>query len=161
MTRSRKALTLFGAIALIVVVSWVLVAGAVYALGGVMTVEVEDHHSGRDLRLPLPMALLEIASIPIGAAHRSVSGPLVLTTDGVHVGLSELSELGPILVELLEELDQIPDVTLVEVWDGREHVRISKVGSKLRVEVTERDKSIQFSVPTRSVARIADRLVGG
>lgn len=156
MTRTHKLLMVAGALAVTVVAGWLFVIAAAYALGGVMTVEVVEPSTGRDLYLPVPMALLDLAvvSIPSPAIHSAGLG--ALRVDGMGV---DLGELGPVLLGLLEELDRMPDATLVEVVDGRSSVRIGKSGSKLLVEVDEPGRSLDFAVPTRGVLRLADRLI--
>ena len=60
--------------------------------------------------------------------------------------------------ELLEVLEDCPDVTFVEVEDDSDWVRVSKKRGKLIVEVEESATSIRISIPTRSIARTVNRL---
>lgn len=149
-----------GAVAATLAVGWVMVLGTAYAWAarsGVVTVSVHDRSEGVHIWLPVPMALVDVAlaTTAVPAVHAAGLGHL--SVDGVDV---DLGELGPMVVDLLEELESIPDATLVEVVDGRDHVKVIKVGNKLLVEVDEPDASIRISIPTHAVARIAGRVLG-
>jgi hypothetical protein len=129
----------------------VVLIGAVYAWGGVMTVSVEDRDENFSLYLPMPVAVVDAA---------------VATTDWVldeeellqlHADL-DLGEWAPMVREMLEVLDDCPDATLVEVEDGDVWVRVRKKRGKLVVEVEEPSISIKVSVPTRSIRRTVSRL---
>ena len=151
MASARKVLTYIAAFFGVIILSWVLLIGAVYAWGGVMTVSVEDRDENFSLYLPMPVAVLDAA---------------VATTDWVldeeellqiHADL-DLGEWGPMVRELLEELDDCPDFTLVEVKEDDVWVRVRKKRGKLVVEVEEPSTSIKVSVPTRSIRRTVSRL---
>ena len=151
MASVRKVLTYIAAFFGVIILSWVLLIGAVYAWGGVMTVSVEDRDENFSLYLPMPVAVLDAA---------------VATTDWVldeeellqiHADL-DLGEWGPMVRELLEELDDCPDFTLVEVKEDDVWVRVRKKRGKLVVEVEEPSTSIKVSVPTRTIRRTVSRL---
>jgi hypothetical protein len=151
MASARKVLTYIAAFFGVIILSWVLLIGAVYAWGGVMTVSVEDRDENFSLYLPMPVAVLDAA---------------VATTDWVldeeellqiHADL-DLGEWGPMVRELLEELDDCPDFTLVEVKEDDVWVRVRKKRGKLVVEVEEPSTSIKVSVPTRTIRRTVSRL---
>ena len=59
---------------------------------------------------------------------------------------------------MVEALADCPDVTLVEVQDGSEHVRVYKENGVLKVDVDDDDVRVRISVPTRAVERNAKRL---
>jgi hypothetical protein len=75
----------------------------------------------------------------------------------IHADL-DLGEWGPMVRELLEELDDCPDFTLVEVKEDDVWVRVRKKRGKLVVEVEEPSTSIKVSVPTRTIRRTVSRL---
>ena len=152
MAGARKVLTYIAAFFGVVILSWILLVGAVYAWGGVMTVSIEDRDENFSLYLPMPVAVVDAA---------------VATTDWVldeeellqiHADL-DLGEWGPMVRELLKELDDCPDFTLVEVKDDDVWVRVRKKRGKLVVEVEEPSTSIKVSVPTRSIHRTVSRLM--
>jgi hypothetical protein len=151
MASARKVLTYTAAFFGVIILSWVVLIGAVYAWGGVMTVAVEDRDDNFSLYLPMPVAFVDAA---------------VATTDWVldeeewlqlHADL-DMGEWAPMVRELLAELDDCPDVTLVEVEDNDVWVRVRKKGGKLVVEVEEPSTSITVSVPTRTIRRTVSRL---
>ncbi|MGB3565028.1 MAG: hypothetical protein WBH85_05440 [Thermoanaerobaculia bacterium] len=151
MASARKVLTYIAAFLGVAILSWVVLIGAVYAWGGVMTVSIEDRNENFSLYLPMPVAVVDAA---------------VATTDWVldeeelldlHAEL-DLGEWAPMIHELLEALDDCPDVTLVEVEDGDVWVRVRKKRGKLVVEVEEPSTSVKVSIPTRSIHRTVSRL---
>lgn len=157
MTRARRTWMIAGAVVLIVVAGWTLAIGAVVAMGGVMTVELLDRDGGVDVYLPLPMAVLDLALLSVDTPAIAVAGVGHVHMDDLDV---DLGAIGPVLLDVLDELDRLPDVTLVEVQEGRDRVRIAKRGDKLRIEIDDRGTSLSLSVPTRGALRIADRLLG-
>ena len=151
MARARRVLTYIAAFFGVIILSWVLLIGVVYAWGGVMTVSIEDRDENFSLYLPLPVAVVDAA---------------VATTDWVfdeeellqlHADL-DLGEWAPLVREMLEVLDDCPDFTLVEVEDGDVWVRVRKKRGKLVVEVEEPSVSVKVSIPTRTIRRTVSRL---
>lgn len=145
----KKFLTFFAAGFAVLILSWVVLIGAVYAWGGVMTVHVQDRNEGLNLYLPVPVAVVDAAVATSG---------LVLPREellGVEV---DLGEWEPMVREMIEVLDDCPDFTLVEVVDGSEHVKVYKENGVLKVDVDQDDVRVRVSVPTRAVERNAKRL---
>ena len=151
MAGARKVLTYIAAFFGVAILSWVVLIGAVYAWGGVMTVSVEDRDENFSLYLPMPVAVVDAA---------------VATTDWVldeeellqlHADL-DLGEWAPMVREMLEVLDDCPDATLVEVEDGDVWVRVRKKRGKVVGEFLHNSTSIKVSVPTRSIRRTVSRL---
>jgi len=70
----------------------------------------------------------------------------------------ELGEWGPMLHAILEELDDLPDCTLVEVEDGRTTVRVYKERGALKVQVDDEDVHVKVSVPMRSARRTLSKV---
>jgi hypothetical protein len=152
MAGTRKVLTYIAAFFGVAILSWVVLIGAVYAWGGVMTVSIEDRNENFSLYLPMPVAVVDAA---------------VATTDWVldeeellqlHAEL-DIGEWAPMVHGLLEALDDCPDVTLVEVEDDDVWVRVRKKSGKLVVEVEEPSTSVKVSIPTRSIHRTVSRLM--
>ncbi len=142
MTTTKKVLLVLGSAFGLCVLGWVLLVGAVYAWGGVMMVRI-DNPSGPDLSIPVPMAVVDVAL---------ATGELVF--EDIHLNLGEY---GPMLREILEVIDDCPDVTFVEVEDGGDYVRVVKEGGTLRVEVEEHGRdgvSVTVSLPMRSIGRL-------
>ncbi len=153
MSRGKRFLTVVGALAGVVVLGWVLLIGAVYAWGGVVTVQVRDAEEGLNLYLPVPVALVDVAV---------VTGRQVVGREEIDKFLEIHAQVGdwqPVLRDLLEALDDCPDATLVEVEDGTTLVRVVKEGRALKIEVTDPDISIRVSLPTRALKRTVGRLI--
>ncbi len=145
----KKILTFVAAGFAVLILSWVVLIGAVYAWGGVMTVQVQDRDEGVNLYLPLPIAVVDAALI---------TGGLMLPDERLLELDVDLGQWEPMLRSLVEALDDCPDVTLVEVQDGSEHVKVYKEHGVLKVEVDQDDVRIRVAVPTRAVERNAKRL---
>jgi hypothetical protein len=147
--RTKKTLIVIGASLTVVVVGWVMLVGSVLAWGGVATVDLVERNGTR-VTVPIPMAVVDAAV---------ASGDLLFDVeDHLNVQL-DLGEWGPLVREMLEELDECPDAVLVEVVDGSDHVRVVKDGGSLLVEVSDSDVDLRVSIPTRSIRRTVGRLV--
>ena len=65
----------------------------------------------------------------------------------------------PVLREVAKELQKNRNAELVDVrGTNREHVRISICDGKLYIDAVEKDQNIHVSVPTETIADVADRL---
>lgn len=145
----RRFLIVVSAIFAVVVLSWVALIGAVYAWGGVATVRVQDSNEGVNLYVPVPMALVDAAV---------TTGTWVVPDEDwldMHV---ELGDWGPMVQEMLAELDNLPDVTLVEVEDGSTHVRVYKENGALKVSVDDDEVHVKVSMPMRSARRTLSKV---
>lgn len=142
MTTPKKVLLIFGSAVGLCILSWVLLIGAVYAWGGVMTVRV-DNPSGPDLSIPVPLAVVEAALATGEVAFEDLR--------------FEFGAYGPILLEILEVIEDCPDMTFVEVEDRGDHVRVAKEDGRLRVLVRERGSqgvNVEVTVSAKSIARL-------
>lgn len=145
----KKFLTFFAVGFAVLILSWVVLIGAVYAWGGVMTVQVQDRNEGFNLYLPVPVAVVDAAM---------ATGGLVLPSERLLDIDVDLGEWEPMVRGIVEALDDCPDVTLVEVQDGSAHVRVYKEHGVLKVDVDEDDVRVRVAVPTRAIERNAKRL---
>jgi hypothetical protein len=64
----------------------------------------------------------------------------------------------PAIQAASEELDRLPDSDLVEVRDAREHVRITKRGRVLVIDVESPGETVHVSLPLKTVNRLARQL---
>ena len=128
----------------VLILSWVALIGAVYAWGGVATVRVQDHNEGVNLYVPVPMALVDAAV--------TTTGFVVPDEEWLDLDV-ELGDWGPLLHAMLDELDGLPDCTLVEVEDGLTHVKVYKERGALKVRVDDEEVHVKVSVPMRSARR--------
>ncbi len=148
MSTAKKALLAVGAAFGLCVLGWVLLVGAVYAWGGVLTVRV-DNPRGPDIAIPVPMAVVD-AALTTGE----------FAFDDIEL---DIGEYGPALRAIMEVIEDCPDVTFVEVEDHGDYVRVAKEGRYLKVEVRERGShgvNVSVSLPTRFASRTVSRLVG-
>ncbi|MFQ5525689.1 MAG: hypothetical protein ACE5GX_05450 [Thermoanaerobaculia bacterium] len=148
MSTTKKVLLVVGSAFGICVLCWVLVVGAVYAWGGVMTVKV-DNPNGPNLNIPVPMAVVDAALATSEIALEEVR--------------IEIGEYGPMLAAMMEVIEDCPDVTFVEVEDRGDHVRVFKEDGYIKVEVNERGHhgvNVRVSIPARFASRTVARLVG-
>ena len=147
----RRFLIVSSAILGVVILSWVVLIGAIYAWGGVATVRVQDPGEGVNLFVPVPMALVNAA----------VTTSTWVVPEEEWIGLRlELGEWGPMLDELIAELDDLPDVTLVEVEDGTTHVRVHKQGGSLRVAVEDGEVRVRVALPLSSARYALSKVAG-
>jgi hypothetical protein len=145
----RRFLIVISAVFAVVVLSWIALIGAVYAWGGVATVRVQDRDEGVNLYVPVPMALVDAA----------VTTSTWVIPDEEWLDLQvELGDWGPMVQEILAELDALPDVTLVEVEDGATHVRVFKENGSLKVSVDDEDVKVRVSLPMRSARRTLSKV---
>lgn len=145
----KKFLTFFAVGFAVLILSWVVLIGAVYAWGGVMTVQVQDRNEGFNLYLPVPVAVVDAAM---------ATGGMVLPSERLLDIDVDLGEWEPMVRGIVEALDDCPDVTLVEVQDGSAHVRVYKEHGVLKVDVDEDDVRVRVAVPTRAIERNAKRI---
>lgn len=151
MKTGKKILTVAALLAIFTVAGWAVLIGVVYAHGGVMTVRVHEAQEGLDFYLPVPMVVVNGAVAT--ASHVIPSEEWLDIQTELNIG-----EWAPLVREILEVLDECPDAVLVEVFEEHEHVRVSKEGRYLKVEVDADDVDIRLSIPTRSVSRTVNRL---
>ncbi len=145
----RRFLIVLSAIAGVIVLSWVALIGAIYAWGGVATVRVQDPGEGVNLYVPVPMALVDAAV--------TTSSWVVPEEDWLDLQV-EMGDWGPLVQELLAELDGMPDVTLVEVEDGATRVRVRKENGSIKVHVVDDEVDVRVSLPLRSARRTLSKV---
>lgn len=145
----RRFLIVVSAIFGVVVLSWVALIGAVYAWGGVATVRVQDQGEGVNLYVPVPMALVDAAV--------TTSAWVIPEEEWLDMHV-ELGSWGPMVQEMLAELDDLPDFTLVEVEDDSTHVRVYKENGALKVSVDDDEVHVKVSLPMRSARRTLSKV---
>lgn len=155
MTRGQKWLAITGGSVAVVVLGWALLIGIVFAWGGVATVSISSGDGGPNLYLPVPLALVNAA---VATGRQVVDTDHLLQIDA-QIG-AELGEWEPMIREMLEVIEECPDVTFVEVQDGREHVKVVKEGRYLKVYVDDGEQfSVKVSLPAKSVRKTLTQLV--
>jgi hypothetical protein len=116
-----------------------LVAGAAVSSEGFIHVKVhEKQPDGTNVNLIVPAALATTA-LHFVPAHNFDRAP------------DELRQCLPIIDAAVPALRDAPDGVLVEVEDPGEHVRITKAGGSLVIDVNDNDDVVHVSVPLRAV----------
>lgn len=68
---------------------------------------------------------------------------------------AEIEAWKPAIRAAADEISRHPDIPLIEVVDGRDHVRVVKEGGRLRVLVdSSNGDSVRVDIPARVVERI-------
>ena len=122
----------------------VFVAGAYTFHEGVMRVD-EDNSEGRHVHVWVPAAIVPIAMHVVPSRHfdRAIAqaGPWL-----------------PTLRALTKELKRYPEADLVEVEDGRQHVRIRTHQGKLLIDVAEPGEDVHVACPLAMIEDVASEL---
>jgi hypothetical protein len=124
----------------------VAMAGAYTFREGVMRVDVdEDSADGNHVHVWLPAAIV----------------PMAMRFVPDHQYGHAIAQVGPwlpTLRTLTKELRKLPDAELVQVIDGRDHVRIRTHNGKLLIDVTEPGTDVHVACPLAMMEDIASEL---
>lgn len=146
--RGRILLVLFGTATVLFVGLVGATAYAAHSLATQPWVDVrvtERDGDERTIRVSFPMA---VAGAALAVA------PHLMPADArreMEAGLGDYAEWAPLARELADELERMPDATLVEVEGGPETVRISKRGDDLVVEIRSAEADVDVAVPVALV----------
>jgi len=90
----------------------------------------------------------------------AVSGGLrVVPRHYIQPGAEQARPYLPVLREVAKELEKYPNADLVDVQGANhEHVHISVRNGKLYIDAVDSENNIHVSVPTETIADVADRL---
>ncbi len=129
----------------------VLAGGTTYATyraftsHGVITVDVaEKSVAGGRVRLVLPGILL----------HAGTAALRFAPEHDLRKVRCELEEVAPIMEAVAEELEAMPDMTLVRVESTDEYVYIRKKDGQLVIDVETEDEDVHVSLPIGAVAEV-------
>jgi hypothetical protein len=75
-----------------------------------------------------------------------------------HVHDNDVHQWLPTLKAVSEELDRCPDATLVEVTSPDEHVKISKRGNSMYIDVDDPGETVHVSFPVGVVRTVVNKL---
>ena len=141
--RKRSRLSRFLAFALICLLTPIFVFGATVAATGFVQVSVDERGpDGANLFIPVPAIFFDIALF---------AAPRMMPPEALADAKAEIEPYLPALRQLAEELDNLPDATLVEVKSPTEHVKISKRFGSFYVEVHDQDADVSVKVPARLI----------
>ena len=126
--------------------STLVVAGVYTFHEGVIKVDVDEHREGGShVHFWVPAAAVPMAMHFVPKRHfREMP--------------AEASECLPLLRIVTSELRRYPDTTFVDVQDGRDHVRVATVGSKILIDVVNDEENVHVAVPLSTVNDVANQL---
>jgi hypothetical protein len=122
----------------------VFVAGAYTFHEGVMRVD-EDNSDGRHVHVWVPAAIVPMAMHFIPDRHFDHA-------------LAQAGPWLPTLHALTKELKRYPEANLVDVEDGRQHVRIRTHQGKLLIDVSEPGGEVHVACPLAMIEDVASEL---
>jgi hypothetical protein len=128
------------------VVGTIAVAGVYTFRDGVMRVDVDEARAnGSHVHLWLPAAAIPevMRLIPERELHRASH---------------EAREWMPLASTVAHELGRLPDSTLVEVQDAKEHVMISTHNGALKIDVTDADEDVHIVCPLATIEDITQQI---
>jgi hypothetical protein len=151
MTRTHKLLiAIFAGVVL-------LVGGTTYATyraftsHGLITVDVaEKSMAGGRVRLVLPGVLLHAGTCALRFAPERE----------IHQLRHELEDVVPMMEVVAEELEAMPDMTLVRVESEDEYVYVRKKDGQLVIDVETEGEDIHVSLPIGAVTDVVRALAG-
>ena len=136
---------MFGKVMLGVLGTTVL-AGAYVAQQGVVRVRVVEKKEGGDrVNLYVPAA-----AIPVAVK--------LAPEQNICEAMEKAKDWLPAVRIASKELARLPDTELVEVLDGREHVRIRTEDGKLVIDVESDHEDVHLSVPLKMIEKVAQEL---
>ena len=123
------------------------VAGAYVFHEGVIRVDVDENRNGG-------------SHVHFWVPATAVSGGLrVVPNHYIRHAAEQSRPYLPVLREVAKELQKYPNAELVDVHGAnQEHVRIAVKDGKLYIDAVDQENNVHVSVPTETIADIADRL---
>ena len=122
------------------------VAGAYTFHEGVIRIDVDEHRAGGShVHMWVPAAAVPMALHFVPQKH-------------LRKAAEHSREALPIAHAIVKELKKYPDVDLVEVVDGRQHVRIRTRNGKLQIDVEEPDQQVHLLVPLSTLDDVTRQL---
>jgi hypothetical protein len=126
--------------------STIAFAGVYIFHQGVIKVDVDEHRDGGShVHFWVPAAAVPMA-LHFVPKRRFREMP------------AEASECLPLLRIVTSELRRYPNTTFVDVQDGRDHVRVATVGSKIQIDVVNDEENVHVAVPLSTVNDVANQL---
>jgi hypothetical protein len=109
--------------------------------------------------------------------HINVIAPAMLVPIAVHIAshlgsrqqidqaAEKIQPWAPTIRAALSELNDLDDMTLIEVSEPGDHVSVEKVGSEIVIDVDDKDATVHVSAPIRAISskirQIADTADSG
>ena len=122
------------------------VAGAYTFHEGVIRIDVDEHRAGGShVHVWVPAA-----AVPM-AMH-------LVPQKQLREAVEHSREALPIAHAIVKELKKYPDVDLVEVVDGKQHVQIRTRNGKLQIDVEAPDEQVHLLVPLSTLEDVTRQL---
>jgi len=64
----------------------------------------------------------------------------------------------PVLKAVAKSMKEHPEMNLVEVEDGEQHVQVRTHEGRLQIDVVDRDENVHVAVPLATIEDVADQL---
>ena len=146
-TQPKKSnrLLRFALIALLILMMPIVVLATTVAATGTIMVKVHDAET--NLFVPVPALLVDLAVF---------AAPHVIPEHELADVRAEVAPYRDALRAVAEEIEDCPDVVLVEVLSADEHVQISKEGRSFYIDVDSPDGNVSVKVPARLLSRMID-----
>jgi len=126
--------------------STIVFAGVYSFREGVIKVDVDEHRDGGShVHLWVPAAAVPMVMHLVPKQH-------------LRKASEQASEFMPLVEVVTSELRRYPDTTFVDVEDGKDHVRVSTVGTKLQIDVVNEEENVHVAVPLTTVRDVAHQL---
>ena len=124
----------------------VALAGAYVVQEGAVRIAVDQRPAGeKHIRLLLPAAL-----VPLGLKF--------VPDEKLREAVAQARPWLPAVRAASQELGRLPDADLLEVQDTRDHVRLSKRGRLLVLDVESTCETVHISFPVKTLEQVAQRL---
>ena len=122
------------------------VAGAYTFHEGVIRIDVDEHREGGShVHMWVPAAAIPMAMHLVPREH-------------LRNAAEHSREALPIAHAIVKELKKYPNVDLVEVVDGEQHVQIRTRYGKLQIDVEAPDEQVHLLVPLSTVDDVTSQL---
>jgi hypothetical protein len=126
--------------------STLVVAGVYTFHEGVIRVDVDEHRDGGShVHFWVPAAAVPMAMHFVPKRHFREIPP-------------EAADCLPLLRIVTSELRRYPNTTFVDVQDGRDHVRVATIGSKIQIDVVNDEENVHVAVPLSTINDVANQL---
>jgi len=113
---------------------------------GVISVDVDEHRSGG-------------SHVHFWVPARAVNAGLHVVP---HQHMEEAAEKAqpylPLIRTLAKELKKYQNAELVDVQDGKDHVRVAIVDGKIQIDAVNDDETVHVRVPIETLEDVSDRL---
>ncbi len=113
---------------------------------GVISVDVDEHKAGGShVHFWVPASAVNL-------------GLQVVPRQHLEDAARQAQPFLPALRELAKELKKYPNAELVDVQDGKDHVRIAIVDGKIQIDAIDHDETVHVRVPVDTLLDVSDRL---